>query len=365
MQSRLSCGSFIALAFLVACGGNSSSAAAPRFWAVGGSETASFPFGVVARSDDGGFEWHEIFTGSSPTGSASAVAFVDRENGWVVAGEGILHTTDGGDSFELQNPNERCGGAAVASIDAHRAAVVGLVCQPSDFLCLRPIGCAIHTVDGGAHWLPSDTTRIAQGPINDVCFTSAGIGLAAASGVPETADQPFPRVALSLDAGASWTAVQQEGVGGYRVACSGPRDLWAVAASPRPRVWHSADGGTTWTDLAEALAGSFPYLIDFVDSKNGWLIDGSEDSGRMPTVIHTRDAGNQWRVHPIRGDTGAGEEVELDAEAFATARSGVVVGLQFGMPNHPVAFATKDGGSTWSEVYLPPGVRAVDVTGVP
>lgn len=57
--------------------------------------------GVIIVSDDLGRSWHHV--GSPVSATLTAVEFVDARSGWAVGHHGVvLHTTDGGDHWQLQ-----------------------------------------------------------------------------------------------------------------------------------------------------------------------------------------------------------------------------------------------------------------------
>ena len=82
---------------------------------------------------------------------------------------------------------------------------------------------------------------------------------------------------------------------------------------------------------------------------------------RRMRVLHTTDGGAHWTSHDIAGSTGLSEVyAALD---FAGAR-GVVVAQDLHPLSPPrssfgVAFATADGGATWTETVFPEPINAL------
>ena len=71
-------------------------------WAVGEN-------GVILYTDNGGESWTEQTSGTQET--LRSVGFADENNGWAIGGDfgvgAILHTTDGGKTWELEDSTEK------------------------------------------------------------------------------------------------------------------------------------------------------------------------------------------------------------------------------------------------------------------
>ena len=180
---------------------------------------------------------------SAPEGAKKAI-------GWAVGlnsgGYGtILHTTDGGQTWERQGTPEEVGNgdlSGAAAVDAQEAWVAGNVGVD---------GRLLHTRDGGQHWYP-------EGDAGDL----GGNGLVSVSAV---------------DA----------------------RTAWAVGANGL--ILHTTDGGASWVRQG---AGQVPgvslqgvYAADF---SHAWVVGAAEEGNDYGTIVHTADAGNTWSKVPYQ-----------------------------------------------------------------
>jgi photosystem II stability/assembly factor-like uncharacterized protein len=106
--------------------------------------------GIILRSTDGA-KWEQV---ASPVHATfTAVSFADADHGWVVGHDAsILHTTDGGKTWTLQNfqPQDSKPLLSVLAVDAQHAYATGAY------------GLFLETVDGGAHWTPVDAPPILE-----------------------------------------------------------------------------------------------------------------------------------------------------------------------------------------------------------
>lgn len=106
--------------------------------------------GTIVLSSDG-LNWQQ-----SPApvhATLTAVTFADANNGWAVGHDAtILHTTDGGKSWTLQNfqPQDSKPVLSVLALDPQRAFAVGAY------------GLFLSTTDGGKTWPPLDAPPILE-----------------------------------------------------------------------------------------------------------------------------------------------------------------------------------------------------------
>ncbi len=318
---------------------------------------------MLQRSEDGGVTWTTILADRLLNG----VAFVDRQIGWAVGPGTILHTTDGGTSFDEQAQNIVGGGPLLRLHDVvftspQRGIAVGDE-LPAHAPEINGRPAIIRTEDAGTTWTRAaiasgSNPALVKATLLRACLTSAGIGLATGSGVSGSL------VLLSGDAGATWSDIPERAPGDA-VACIGDRDLWMVTGGPT--IVHSADGGQTWSDdsqkLPSDLTGGELDGVAFVDPLTGWVAGGTPAGD--PLILHTIDGGATWveqALPTVRHPAG------LSAIAFATPSQGAAVGRAFDAIDVPVlsiGFATQNAGQSWIAASIPPDPGGLALSVVP
>jgi photosystem II stability/assembly factor-like uncharacterized protein len=202
--------------------------------------------GVVRLSDDQGRTWRQAR--SVPLDATlTSVHFADAKQGWAVGHWGaILHTADGGETWQLQRlkTDEDRPLFAVHFFDARHGLAVGLWS-----LVLR-------TEDGGHTWQESPPAAPPGGGKADHNLWSL---FADGQGqVYATAERG--QVLASADQGRSWRHLDT----GYKGS------LWAgvvqadgtlLVAGLRGHVLRSADRGQTWQDLPSGTTSSFTSVV--------------------------------------------------------------------------------------------------------
>lgn len=199
------------------------------------------------------------------------------------------------------------------------------------------------TSDGGAHWKTLDTGTTARP--NAVLATGATtVLLVGPTGVRR-----------STDRGGSFDAVRGPAVS--RTVLSGAdRAGGAIVAYGPQDLIESSDGGAHWKALRKPgtyekirigrsvrLVNRLPLrLVDFVDAKTGFVLDGS---GRL---WRTGNAGRTWAELPGTGTDAA------YGMAFSSAKEGYLVIDRFGDVRQRSGFLlrTTDGGRTWHPQFV-------------
>jgi photosystem II stability/assembly factor-like uncharacterized protein len=231
--------------------------------------------------------------------ATDGVDMVTPTEAWAVAYTDILHTTDGGATWENQ---PRPGGGNLYSVnffDNQHGIATG--------------NTTLYTRDGGRTWLENNS-------VFGYDVEMAGANLAFIT------DHRVAGYSRSTDGGATWTfRAMPSNI--TTIQCFD--SLNCVAASPSG-TYHSYDGGLNWSFVAGQggeLASTY-----FVNHKQGWIIYG--DSARRTT-----DGGATWQAQTLPPGSWIYDAM------FSDASSGWAVGDN--------AVRTTNGGATWQQVPLP------------
>jgi len=207
-QIEINCGNLTQVKFLTTMIG----------WAIGYN-------GTILHTQDGGISW-ELQTSGTTEGLLD-LHFTDESNGWIVGGERIiLHTANGGQSWEVQSIAEEGSLKSVFFIDPDHGWAVGeWEIIPNNTYDI------IYTSDGGQNWHQSYVTSDFQ--LNDIYFTDLMNG-------------------------------------------------WAVGHSGT--IIYTNDGGETWEEQVSESVNNI-NSIQFIDSQEGWAVGG------YGAIMHTNNGG--------------------------------------------------------------------------
>ena len=255
-----------------------------------------------------------------------AIDFADNQNGWIVGYQNILHTSDGGDSWEHQSV-EGVGelfsyASSLQSFNANTCIAVGgsIISSGNNSDIYSQV---IKTEDGGKTW--NYIRHISMEYIFDIDFVDDNTGWIVG----------FPGlIAKTTNGGQEWEVQTPTDNNNYYWAADFIDALtgWAVGTSGRIR--KTSDGGTTWETQS---SGTSVVLLDvlFLTAQKGWII------GEGGIILRTEDGGENWiRVKSPVATT-------FNSIFFNDDRHGRIVG------NRGVLLRTDDGGETWYD--LPTG----------
>ena len=256
-------------------------------WAVGsgGDFDSDSDWLIILATDDGGATWSQQDPGYydllDGMGMLNAVSFVDAKHGWAVGSTGgsyeesplLLATTDGGQTWEAQQPsNDYAGLYALDFVDAARGwAVGGWGGEQNGAPAL------VGTSNGGATWGNESP--------------------------PAIATNSFLEAVDFVDATHGWA------VGTRNRGYSGGNPVYV------PVILATTDGGASW-QARDASSASTPgglASVTFTDAAHGWAV------GSSGTIIATSDGGATWsRQHGL-------VRPQIAKLRPAKARRGVVV----------------------------------------
>ncbi len=271
--------------------------------------TPSAPLGAggpgnrLYQTTDGGEHWQTVAAPFHPM----AVAFWGKLTGWVVGNSNVWKTTDGGKQwtavyhFAHQVP-------MAAQIKLAGPDDVWIVLDGESGMSQTSYTVIRHTLHG--HWrVVAAKSTAGAGPAPDAP--------AAAPGAPETAPGP-------------WAVVNRHTA--FLGGVSSALNMGTTA------IWSTLNGGENWNQYqpiygANGIPG--PSALSFVNSKQGWLVDG----GVKTQVFETTNGGISWRqIFPTAPSP-------VEGISFVTPSTGYGVG-QPGHPNQIVV--THNGGRLWS-----------------
>lgn len=264
-----------------------------------------------------------------PTGNKmDEVFFVDSLNGWIVCQDNyyhrhqpyILHTDDGGISWEGQECDTEESLMDVYFIDLHHGWAVG------------NNGVVIRTINRGSNW------EVINSPTNEdlraVVFLNENTGVAAGKN---------GTVIKTDDAGLTWEIISLNSeISFCDMAISGQK-IWIIGDdNDSGDLFVSNDGGNTWELIHTMTTQSHWFTsVYFTDQDNGWITECYLYSGGwisyFGTIIRTTDDGGlTWReVESIGWDL-------LGSLNFCNSDIGWVKGWQGS------CYKTEDGGNTWT-----------------
>ena len=228
--------------------------------------------GVVLRTKDGGHSWSPQRFGT--TDSVNDIYFRDKEDGYLLAGNQIFITEDGGETWRLSLKSlpVEFGGAepefySVRFTGKKRGWVVGSLSRGENVID----SLVLKTTDGGATW---QRQRV-----------------------------PVPDELIHLD-------------------FDGDKRGWIVGN--RGRILHTSDGGETWALQKSGTAAAL-YHVDFRSGELGWAV------GERGTILRTEDGGETWKA--VRSPTKVtllGVQFVSDDEGWIVGRGGVILRTEDG-----------------------------------
>jgi photosystem II stability/assembly factor-like uncharacterized protein len=290
---------------------------------------STFAFGLFTFSLAQQYGWQDISANVPGDPDFSGVYFVSDDEGWISVSSGpeIYHTTDGGETFEIQETSLGTSTAAIFMIDENEGYTGG----NSGFI--------YKTTDGGENWNffgtmlanladisfpPNGDTGYACG-INGNIWSISNTGVTKMnSGVPDTQTGiSFPvHSSEGWVCGGSiirhyiheaWTAADQDyPSGGYNaIYMVDSLNGWIVGDGGI--IAHTSDG-KNWFEQTNTSTKTL-FDVFFLNTQEGWTI------GSGGTILQTTNGGNTWNI------VGAGLTTNsLTGVHFTSSTNGYVVG---------------------------------------
>jgi len=271
----------------------------------------------ILRTIDGGKNWIEA---TPDIGKAKKTVlgkfFLTSDIGWVALGEDYQHLTsnssvticttyNGGKNWEKADIPGQYLGAKLDFINKEIGWVEldysgGLAQQPWDIY---------HTKDGGKSWVEVASTgtvtnepdSIPLSPLKEgFCFLNDSRGWV--TGQPRA--NGYAMLYITNDGGRTWNYQDLPIPEEYQHSLitikapiffndkDGVLPVTFDVDQPQPGIfnvfYHTSDGGMNWL-VSSPLFTSTPIVYDFIDSKTGWVVDGTSS-----TLYTTIDGGKKW-----------------------------------------------------------------------
>lgn len=232
--------------------------------------------GFLAWTNDAGRSWVRLNVGT--TNSISDVYFRGEDKGYLLAGDKIFSSTDGGKTwreekillredildgkaelYSLRFANKK-NGWIVGSVNKNDAVVGSLV---------------LHSSDGGTLWR---RTRIqTTQELIHVDFVDENHGwIVGANGT----------IMATTDGGEIWRIQKSNTTAAiYHVDFKNEKNGWAVGE--KGLILRTEDGGETWQKINASVTKTL-LSVEFINDKNGWIV------GRGGTTLRSEDGGKTW-----------------------------------------------------------------------
>jgi photosystem II stability/assembly factor-like uncharacterized protein len=287
--------------------------------------------GSILHTEDGGDTWEEQVSGTELT--LTGTSFIGADSGWVCGSTGLcIRTFDGGSTWD-----------SLVTGTWDYLYGVDFINALNGWLCGNQ-GTLRNTADGGLNWSPQSSGTSSR--LYDIDFVDADNGWAVGiSGV----------VIHTSDGGANWLPQTSGTSMALREVCFvSLLQGWIIGDAGT--ILHTSDGGTTWVPQSSGSLASLQGVC-FSDSLRGWVV------GYGGEVIYTNDGGATW----VPQDSGTGTRLfgvfSVDTlRVWAGGISSIIrttdAGSTWTLLNDNVptkwrnVVATKSGSTTPSEIYI-------------
>ncbi len=263
----------------------------------------ALPAQALVSTGDGGWVWQNPL----PVGAhLQGVAFADTQLGWAVgAGGVIMHSADGGTTWQAQKSGTTKDLEAVTCASASVAWAVGMS------------GTLVHTTDGGVHWAVQGAGTGSHLYAVDCADASHAWAVGWGGVITHTTD------------GVAWTTQTSPTANNLRgVASADATHAWAVGGDA---IVHTTNGGTSWKTQTAPASSSLEAVACF-DANHAWAVG---DGG---AIARTTNGGTTWTAGTSNAPSSnlLGVAAGSASRVWAAGTSGAVV-------------SSTNGGATWQK----------------
>ena len=289
--------------------------------------TIALVFPIISYSQ---ISW--ISQNSGTTSSLDGVYFVDENNGWIAGWGGIiLHTTNGGDTWGLQN-----------------TPVTSLSCifftDPQNGWSSGLGGDVVHTTNGGETWVMQDNLDYQD--IFKLYFIDENNGWAAGGFFDYLSGSYGRAIYNTTDGGNTWN-VQYDVVFESELKSIYFLDSNTGYASGGTAIMKTTNGGSSWFTQQSLPFFSLGDIV-FTNSTTGYVTGWYIGVPHYTAIFKTTDSGNTWN------ETSLGQDEDLSGLYFTDELNGWAVGLESGTGDVlALIYRTTDGGNNWVKQDIP------------
>lgn len=242
-----------------------------------------------------------------------SIQMIDATIGWAIAGNAVLHTADGGLSWQDVTPSGQAFGTASAT-DFLTASLAWIALPQAD----QATTIVFRTSDSGKHWQEA------------------------------TIQAPFVKHISFIDARHGWILSGQANT--------------ADAPAESVTVFQTTNGGQTWQSISTTLPadttppGQLPYggqkaEISFLNTSTGW-VTGTVTTNDLAWLYRTHDGGKTWYQQTLLKPQGIpSAQLSILAPTFFSATDGLLpvrfADLTTGKGIATALYMTHDGGTNW------------------
>jgi photosystem II stability/assembly factor-like uncharacterized protein len=262
--------------------------------------------------------------------------FVDSLTGWAAGENGkIIHTTDGGITWDVQNTNVESFITDIFFINKN----VGWSLTFKEVFPFNPI--ILKTTTGGNEWISKDYPDSSVF-MTTIFFLDSLTGFIGGTYITKTTDGGDTWIKASIDSSmlSSLPIYKFKFYDkNFGYACGGAQDLAGV-------VWRTTNRGLNWSVTPVSSDEVFDLFI--IDSLNAFTLSGDPEGFFNTGYIKTTDAGETWTY----------DELQFFGLSFAlsfrtTTEGWSASGYKF--------LLTTDMGIIWNETVTPEGSGIFDL----
>ncbi len=246
------------------------------------------------------YGWKDISANIPTQTDLSDVYFVSDNEGWITSSfhAEIYHTTDGGETFEIQTTQYSCN--AIYMINENEGYAGG------------ENGRVYYSTDGGLNWPAIGSTG---NPLLDLDFATASQGYACADHGTVYSVTPDGTMNLDCPSAVTFGGISAPSVNNVWVCGGGSiwyydgtiftgqigpggtyndihfinnQEGWVVGDGGV--IGHTIDGSGWGTQTNPDTSNRSLYEIFFLDASNGWAV------GNGGIILHTIDGGTTWKI---------------------------------------------------------------------